>query len=269
MLLTVAAVLLALAGGGWWLQRVAFDRSASSEVITAIFEDTALRAEVSVLVAEAASGRLERTPEELAAFISEHFPAMTVDRSVRDSLAQIVGDAQAHMIGERAAPARITGQQMVQIVRDQHVFDLPAVVVPGDTVGWLSTARTVFAWLVPIAAIAALIVAVLGMIARPTTADAMFAVGVFCIGAAASVFLLGYAAAAYAIPLLVDEVWANVLPAIAAREAPVIAALALALGVLGFVLVFGVSGLEKRKTKGWSSPVRPARYSSEQRQWSR
>jgi hypothetical protein len=269
LLFFVAALLFAIAGGGWWLQRVAFDPGVSRDVADAVYDDPELRREVATLVATAAADRLGQPADQLGTWIEANFPAMLRDSGVRAVLRDVIGQAHGKLIGERSEPVQVTGQQMVEIVRNENVFDLPAVVIPVEEISWLSTVRATLAWLVPITAIAGLLVTVLGIIAHPNRADAVFGIGVFCIVAAVLAFLLGYLVPAYGIPALTDEAWSSLIPAVADARVGVVGSLSVGLAILGCVLVFASAGVRRRKTKGWSSPVRPTRYRTEQRQWSR
>ena len=263
----VAAILLAISAGGWWLQRVAFSPSASRAVASEIFDIDSIQDQVVTLVSTAAADRLARPAADLEAELVRNMPALLADQSTREVLADIVSDAHARVIGTREEPVTVTGQQMVQLVRDERVFDVPAVTIPVEKVGFLSTIRATLSWVVPIAAIAGLAALVLGVLAHPRKADAVFGIGVFCILAAVLAMVLGYAVPAFALPALNDGDWVDVIPAVANDELTVVAGLSVVLAVVGLLLVFGSLG-SRRKTKGWSSPVRVSRYRGEQRRWS-
>lgn len=269
LLLFVAAVLLAVAAGGWWMQRVVFDPAAGGRVVDAALGDDALRVDVATAIAGATAERLGRPAEQLATGIEANFQLMLNDLQVREVLTDVVRHAQARLVGRQDDPVELTGQEMVFIVRDQHVFDVAPAVVSVDSIGWLSAIRSIVNLMVPVAAVLGAIALVLGIVARPTREDAAFGVGVFCIVTAVLTFVLAYAVPAFAIPALTDGAWPGIFPAIAEDRLGVIGGLSVVLAIAGCVLIFGSAGFRRRKAKGWSSPVRPARYSSEQRQWSR
>lgn len=269
LLFVVAGVLLAVAAGGWWMQRVAFDTDTSRNVATAIFDHDVLRDQVAEAIGTATAARLGRTPEQMTTEIVSAFPGLVGDAQTRGVLSDIIAQAHAYATGERDDPVAITGPQMVPIVRYQVVADLPTITLPVEKISWLSIARTTLTFLVPVAAILGLIAIVLGVFAHPTKADVVFGLGVFFVGAAVSTFLLAYVVPAYAVPALTDDGWADVVPAVAESQRGVIGAAAVASAVVGCALVFGSAGFRRRKTRGWSAPVRQARYSTEQRQWSR
>ena len=119
-------------------------------------------------------------------------------------LTDIVADSHPRLIGS-GGPVQITGQQMVDIVRNQNVATLPAVTLPVETVGILDTIRTALQWVVPIAALAGLAAVVLGVIAHPERADAIFGIGVFCILAAVLAMVLGYVVPTFLLPVFTDN----------------------------------------------------------------
>ena len=262
-----AAILLAIAAGGWWLQRVAFSPSASRAVASEVFDIDAIQAQVVKGVSTATAERLGRSAPDIEQELVRNMPGLLADQGARDVLADIVSDAHARVIGSREEPVTVTGQQMVHLVRTQAVFDVPAVTIPVETIGWLSTIRAALSWVVPIAALAGLGSLVLGVLAHPRKADAIFGIGVFCILAAVLAMILGYAVPAFALPALNDGDWVDVIPAVANDELTVVAGLSVVLAVVGVMLVFGSMG-SRRKQKGWSSPVRVNRYRGEQRRWS-
>ena len=262
-----AAILLAIAAGGWWLQRVAFSPSASAAVTHEVFEIDSIQAQVVTAVSTATAERLGRPAADLEQELISWMPALLADPTARGVLADVVSDAHARVIGTRDEPVTITGQQMVQLVRRQEVFDVPDVTIPVDKVGFLSTIRSGLSLVIPMAALAGFAALVLGILAHPRRADAVFGIGVFCILAAVLAMLLGYIVPAFALPALNDSDWVDVIPAVANDELTLVAGLSVVLAIVGVVLVFGSLG-SRRKTKGWSSPVRVNRYRGEQRRWS-
>jgi hypothetical protein len=263
----VAAILLAIAAGGWWLQRVAFSPSASRDVASEMLGIESVQREIVARVSAAAAERTGRPPAEFEVFLNGNMQALLADSDAGDVLADIVSQAHARVIGTRTEPVTITGQQMVPLVRDQAVGNVPAVTIAVEKVGFLSTIRAALSWVIPIAAIAGFAALVLGILAHPRKADAIFGIGVFCILAAVLTMVLGYAVPAFALPALNDGDWVDVIPAVASGELTVVAGLSVVLAVVGVMLVLGSMG-SRRKQKGWSSPVRVSRYRGEQRRWS-
>ena len=58
VLFFVAAVCLAFAAGGWWLQRVAFDPDQSADVAAVVLEDPDIRTQIATVTAEATAPTL-------------------------------------------------------------------------------------------------------------------------------------------------------------------------------------------------------------------
>jgi len=263
----VAAILLAIAAGGWWLQRVAFSPSASRDVTREMLEIESVQREIVERVSTAAAERTGQPASDFELLLTSNMKAFLADPEAGDVLADIVSQAHARVIGTRSEPVTITGQQMVPLVRDQAVANVPAVTIPVEKVGFLSTIRSALSWVIPIAAIAGFAALVLGILAHPRKADAIFGIGVFCILAAVLTMVLGYAVPAFGLPALNDGDWVDVIPAVASGELTLVAGLSVVLAVVGVMLVFGSIGF-RRKQKGWSSPVRVSRYRGEQRRWS-
>ena len=88
----------------------------------------------------------------------------------------------------------------------------------------------------------------------------------FCILAGVLAMVLGYVVPMFLLPALSDDLWADVIPAVANNELRTVAGLSCALAIIGVVLILGSASFRRRKTS-WSSPVRVTRY-NEQRRWS-
>ena len=261
LLFFVAAILLALAAGGWWLQRVAFDPSSSRAVAREVFADPELRNQLAAAVASAAAAPIGQPENQLSLQIA----SIAGHPAAAEFLADVVADAHARVVGA-GGPVQITGAQMVDIVRDQRAAELPAVTLPVEEVAILDTIRTVLRWLVPVAALIGLVAAVLGVLTHPERADAVFGIGMFCILAAVLAMVLGYVVPTFLLPALSDNLWIEVIPAVANNELRTVAGLSCALAIVGVVLILASAGVRRRKTS-WSSPVRVTRY-NEQRRWS-
>ncbi len=109
LLFFIAAVGLALAAGGWYLQRVAFDTAHSGDLARVVLRDDAIRAQIATAAGAATAQTLGVSPEQIQAQVD------TLARSDAgaDLMRQIITDAHAKLIGERAAPVEITGPQLV------------------------------------------------------------------------------------------------------------------------------------------------------------
>lgn len=259
----MAAVLLALAAGGWWLQRVAFTPSTSREVAHEVLQNADVRQELATVVGSAAAGAVGIPADQLATAIQ----TTSQNPAAAEFLASIVADSHARLIGS-GGPVQITGLQMVEIVRDQRAAEVATITLPVEEVAALDTVRTVLRWLVPIAAVAGIAAAVLGVLTHPERADAFFGIGVFCILAAVLAMLLGYVLPAFAVPAISDNPWIEIVPAAAGAQLATVAGVSCALAAVGVVLVMASTGF-RRRTTSWSSPMRGGgRYGGDQRRWS-
>jgi hypothetical protein len=260
LLFFIAAVCLALAAGGWYLQRVAFDTSRSGDLARVVLRDPAIRHEIATVAGQATAQTLGVPPEQIQS---------EVDNLARTNagaalMSQIVSDAHAKLIGERTAPVQITGAQLVQLTRNEAVAGLPPVVLPVEEVGVLNTVRRALGWAVPVAAIVGGVALLLGLVAHPRKADAVFGIGTFCIIAGVVAFVLGYVLPVHALPRLTDNVWAGAIPEIARYALPVVLVASVVLVAGGLALMIGAAAARRRKA--WSSPV-SIRY-GDQHRWS-
>lgn len=263
LLFFIAAVCMALAVSGWWLQRVAFDTSTSGEQADVVMRDEAIRSEVSTVIADAAAPMLGIPASELRPIVEQY--VQSDDAEIRAALEDIVVQSHARLIGERDEPVRITGAQIVPIVRYQQAAELPPITLPVEEVGVLSAIRTGLGWFVPGAAIAGLGVALAGLIAHPRKSDAVTGIGLFLIMAAFAAVLLGYVVPVFLLPAFDASTWVGVIPAVARQSMPIVVAGALVLAALGVALLVLSAASRRRRT--WRSPVTMSRY-QDQRRWS-
>ncbi len=261
VLFFVAAVCLAIAAAGWWLQRVAFDTSTSAELAEVVLQEPAIRDEIADVSVHAAAETLGLPPDQLRARVEQ--VVQTPEGS--DLLRQIIADSHARLIGARTEEVQITGQQLVQIVRDERAAALPNIVLPVEEVAALRITDTVLDWAVPIAAIAGAVALLLGFLAHPRKADAVFGIGTFCIAAAIAVVVIGWLIPVYAVPELNDSPWISVIPAVAKHNLPFVLIIAGALFIGGLGLMLSAEAARRRRL--WSAPISVHRY-GDQRHWS-
>ncbi|MET0146601.1 MAG: hypothetical protein ABW328_17700 [Ilumatobacteraceae bacterium] len=261
LLFFVAAIGLALAAGGWWLQRVAFDTSHSGDLADVVLEDAAIRDEITTAAADAAAATLGVPAADLKARID----ALAQTQEGAALMRQIVVDSHGRLIGERAEPVQITADELVQLTRDQRAAALPPVTLPVEEVGVLATIDDVLRWAVPIAAAVGGVALLLGLVAHPRKADAVFGIGAFCILAAVFAVLLGWVVPVFLLPALDDSTWSAVIPAIAQDSLPIVVGAAIVLAAGGLALMIGAAAARRRRD--WSSPVAINRY-GDQRRWS-
>jgi len=263
LLFFIAALCLALAGGGWWLQRIAFDTSSSGELADVVMRDEAIRTEVSTIIAEAAAPSLGVPSGELRPLVEQY--VQSSDPEIRAALGDIVSQSHARVIGEREEPVQITGAQIVPIVRNQQAASLAPITLPVEEVGVLSGIRTGLGWFVPSMAIAGVVAALIGLIAHPRRSDAITGIGLFLVIGAILTMLLVYVVPAFLLPAFDASTWVGVIPAVARHYLPVVAAAALVLAAAGFALMLLSAASRRRRT--WRTPVTTSRY-QDQRRWS-
>jgi hypothetical protein len=261
LLFFVAAICLALAAGGWWLEHVAFDTATSGDLADVVLRDPDIRNQIATVAADATAATLGLPATDVRAQVDQ----LAQTRAGSQLMRQIIVDSHARLIGLRDAPVQITGAQLVELTRNQQVADVPPVTLPVQEVPILSTIRVTLHWAVPIAAIAGGVALLLGLIAHPRKADAVLGIGVFCIVAAVTAIVLGYLVPVFLLPALDDTTWAAVIPAIARHSLPLLAGAALVLLAIGIALMIGAAAARRRRA--WSSPVSVNRY-ADQRRWS-
>ena len=257
----LAAIAAALAAAGWWLQRVAFDSATSGELAAVVLEDRGIRDEIVTLASDSAAATLSLSPTDLRARVDGIAQTAAGAELMRD----IVADSHARLVGLREEPVQITGPQLAEIVRDQRAAVLPPITVPVEEVGVLSTIRTTLEWAVPIAALVAVVALLIGFVAHPRKADAIFGIGIFCIVAGLAVVVLGYVVPAFLFPALDDSTWGAIIPAVAGHYMPFVVVAAAILVIAGLTLMLAAAAARRRRA--WSAPIAINRY-ADQRRWS-
>ncbi|HEY3485223.1 MAG TPA: hypothetical protein VGK49_07555 [Ilumatobacteraceae bacterium] len=261
VLFLLAAIALSIAAGGWWLERTALTPSDTSGQTEAILDDDQIRAEVTTVIAAATAPTLEQAPNEVAAFIDPIIDS----RPGAAVMSEIVRDAHRRVIGEREIAVRVTGPQMVEVVRDQRVVDLPPVTLPVPRVGTLDLLRHILTWMVPILAAVGVILVILAFITRPEKGELIRALGEFGVALAVSMLVFGYALPVHIITAIDDNTWTRAVPQLATRALPVALGATAIFAVGGVVLILSSLGTGRRKQ--WSTPLAVGRYRDE-RSWS-
>ena len=141
----LAAVFLALAAGGWWLQRVAFDTASSGELADVVLHDADIRQEIATVAADATAATLGVPADDVRVQVEALAQTSAGAALMRD----IVADSHARLIGLRDEPEHITGQQLFELTRDQLVAGVPPVLLTDEEVGALSTISTKLDWDTP------------------------------------------------------------------------------------------------------------------------
>lgn len=256
----IAAAALSLAAVSWWLQQTVFDPEASTDVAEAVLEDPVIRNQIATIIADQVAEDIGRRPPALR----DDLLTWSQWRGGAEVLAQVVADSHARMIGVRDDPVRITGHQLVQIVRDERASELGAVVLPVHEVGAVSTVREVVNWVVPIAGAVGGVALLLALVAHPSRADAVFGLGAFLVFIGVMAVLIGYIIPVTLVPALSDQTWVRAIPEIAKATRTMLFVATFVVIVIGAAMLVG--GMMRRRRKTWTTPVNMSRYRDVQ-QW--
>jgi len=255
MLFFVAAVALSISAGAWWMQRIAFTPDATRDTAAAILEEPDIRLEINALVAAASSPVVQRPVPELGTYLETE---ILTTRAGAAMMAPIIEEAHNRIIGRRDEPVRITGTQMIDIVRDQRAADVATVTMPIEPIGTLETFRALLGWMFPIAGGLGLLLVLLGIFTRPERRDVFRGLGEFGLALAASMLLFGYALPVHMLTAIDNRTWTHAIPRLAMRTLPVVLGLALIFAVGGVALILASTSGGKRRQ--WSTPLSVARY---------
>ena len=261
LLFALSYAALCLAVGGWLLQRTVFEPSASRSAARQILADSKVKDEVTKLVANAtaeALGQDRMAVEALVATVASHPDGAKF-------MARFIGDAHAKLIGVRDEPVTIEPSELVLIVRHQAVAGLPAVVVPVERVGVLNVTRQILTWAVPLAAIAFVVLFLLGLTTHPERPALLRSLGFGLLVLAVVVVALGYLLPRYVVPLLTDSPWGRVPAVLADDWRNLVIGIVIVLLGAGGLLLSSAALMQRRRR--WSTPINTYRY-SEQRHWS-
>jgi hypothetical protein len=260
--LMVAAVLISIAFGSWWLRTSVLTASSSVGATEAILNNEQIRGEITAIVSAATADRLSQPATEIAKFIEPILDS----RAGAAMMADIIAAGHARLIGENPEPLRIAGSQMVEIVRDEVVMDLPPVTIPIAEVTALSTVKKVLWWTTLVPGIIALLAIGFAIFARPERRDLQIGATTVTLGLAVSLALFGLVIPIWGLTAFSESTWIAVIPQLAQRtlliEIPVI----LAFTVLGLTSLI-TTGSRPRRNQ-WASPISSGRYASS-RNWYR
>jgi hypothetical protein len=261
-----------LAISGFVLQRTAFSPSNTESSAGVILGDSELELELVTLIAEAAApsipaGTFPGTPDAPSPALVAQYVADNVlnTDAGADLVAGFLRDAHAKLIGDTDENPTITAAQMVQIVRNEAVSNIPPIVIIVPRVSALAIAKDVTSWLVPILALAALALLVMCFLAHPERGALIRTLGLGLLVLAALILLFAYVIPKLVPTLLTDSVWARIPPRLADQALPL---------TIGAVLVLTGGGLalfvlssRMGRSRRWSTPVSTYRY-REERNWS-
>ncbi len=257
----VAAAALSVSAAAWWLDNTVFDPEASADIADAVLEDGAIRRQIATVIADHTANRLRLPSRQLRATVEEYAQASQGG----EIMAEIVAQAHARLIGIRDEPVRITPGQLVRITRDERVAVLPAVTLPVEEVRPVSIVRESTGWLIPISAAIGAVAFLIGLIAHPARADAIFGMGSLLVFVGLMAVLFGYVVPVALVPALNDSTWTAALPLIAKTNSGRLFVGAALLVGSGISLIVGSTALKRRRQ--FRSPVAGGRY-YDQRHWS-
>lgn len=261
-MLIVAAVLVALSVGVWWLQRVAFTPSNDSAVAHSILGDEEIRGQVATIVAGADAPVLGQSPAELREFI-EQIARIPEGAAL---MSGFIDDAHSRLIGASADRVVISAQEQVSIVRNELVGEVAPLTLPVQRVGSMAFLDGWLGWIALGSLGFGVLIAIAGTFLRPERGEGTFALGVFFAGTAGSLVVFGYLVPLVVLPAFSDDPWMGVFARLANHHRNVTLLLAVACFVVAALIVFGTSS--RRERRQHSTPLNVGRYRDE-RSWSR
>lgn len=260
--LIIGAVLIALAIGAWWLQRVAFSPTADSGVAHAILGDEDIRGQVASIVASADAPVLSQSSTELKEFIEQI--ARIPDGAAL--MSRFVADGHARLIGASDELVLITADEQVTIVRDERVGEEDSLTLPVQRVGSMAFLDQWLGWFALVTGGIGLVLFLIGIILRPERGESTFALGVGLASLAGSLVVLGYVVPLAALPAFSDDPWMGAFPRLANHDRNLTLALAIVALVVAALILFGTSS--RRQRRQGSTPLNVTRYRDD-RSWSR
>lgn len=261
-MMLVAAALVAVAAGGWWLKHVAFSPTNNSGVAYSILGDEEIRGQVATIVAGADAPILQQSPAGLREFIEGI--ARIPDGAAL--MGDVVHDAHARLIGGSDERVTISAQQQVNIVRDELVGENDPVTLPVQRVGSVAFLDAWLGWFSLGCLGLALLVLIAGVFLHPERGEATFALGVFFAALAGSLFVFGYLVPLLLLPAVSDDPWMGVFPRLATHHRNITLLLTVLALVVAGLITFGTSS--RRERRQHSTPLNVGRYRDE-RSWSR
>jgi hypothetical protein len=261
-MLIIGAVIIAIAIGSWWLERVAFSPSDDSGIAHSVLGDENIRGQIASIVAAADAPILQQSPTELREFIQEI--ARIPDGAAL--MGPIVAEAHGRLIGENDALVLVTADQQVTIVRDELVGEAASLTLPVQRVGSMAFLDRWLGWIAGGAALLGLLFLLGGIVMRPERGEGTFALGVGLASLAGSLVVFGYIVPLLVLPALSDDPWMGVFPRLANHYRNLTVLLAVIALALAAAIVFGTSS--RRERRQGSTPLNVTRYRDD-RSWSR
>jgi hypothetical protein len=260
--LIVGAVLVAVAIGLWWMQRVAFTPTSDADLARLVMTDDDIRGQIATIVASADAGVLEQSPAELKEFIEQ----IAVIPDGAALLRRVVDAGHSRLIGESDEFVLVTAQEQVSLVRDERVGEAQPLILPVSQVAPLAVVNDWLGWVALGIGGVGLLVALAGVLMRPERGEGMLALGIGFASTAAALLLFGFLVPLTAIAPLSDDPWIGVFPALANHHRNLTLLLAIVALVGAGLVAFSIGNRRHRRQR--SSPLNVARYRDD-RSWSR
>jgi len=262
MLFLVAAVAFSIAGGAWWMQRVCFTPNDTRETAAAILKEPDIRGDINGVIAPASAPVLGVNTTELSTFLETQILSTHAGAAVMGPLMKQIHEK---IIGNRHDDIVVTGEEMIDIVRDQRAAGVPDVVLPIPVIGTLETTRTTIRWLIPIAAVIGAIAMLLGIATRPERRDVLRGLGEFFMAMACSMIVFGYLIPVQLLPAIDNGVWTKAIPRLAMRTLPFVLGSAAVFGLGGAALI--MASMSGGKRRQFSTPLSVGRYRGDDHGW--
>ena len=265
LMLLVAGIAISLSAGAWWMQRIAFTPDATRDTAAAILSSPDIRLEINTVVTGASAPYLEIGVSELGTFVETEILSTRPGAAM---MGPIMEEAHDRIIGNRDdEPVRITGEQMVDIVRDERAVDAPTVTLPVNPIGALNTIKVALRWTILGAAGLGLVALVIGILTRPERRDVRRALGEFAIAMAVTMVVFGYLVPVHLVTAIDNRTWTHAIPHLALRTLPVVLGSAAVFAIVGAGMIMRASLAGRRRQT--STPLATSRFrSGETRSWS-
>ncbi len=261
LLLLVAGVLLAVATGLLWMDRVAFTPSPDTGSTFAIVGDEDIRLQIANVVSGSDAATMSISPAALRDRIEGHLQVREMSKEIRGFTA----DAHARLIGDTDEPVLIESAEQVQLVRSERVALQPPIALPVQRVTSLAVVATATTWIWMVGAGLGLVALVLGLLLRPERGESSFAFAIGCAAIGLSIVTFGYAVPAFVVPALSGDVWVAAIPRLATYRRATTTIAGVVLVVIGAVAFLATTRARQRRAR--STPLSVGRFREQQR-WS-
>lgn len=265
LLFGIAFAFASVAISGLLLQRAAFSPEGTGGRAEAILQDDEVQLEAVRVVSDATADQMYPGDPTSAAVVRQNVATVASLPAGAPLFADMLSDVHAVLIGDVDGPVVVPPAQLVEITRDERAATLPPLRVEVPRVGVLATTDALLGWLVPLAAVVAVVFSVLCFLARPERGALLRSLGIGLVVLAALSIVFGYVIPAYLPPVLDESPWVRVPSLVADARLGRVLAGAFLLAAIGLALF--AASTRMGRSKRWSTPVSTYRY-REERSWS-